>query len=233
MGLPDWYYDDLRHVGLDFSSEEEVGTYDARQQGAAEKEAARLRDLGLESGHVLADIGCGTGILACEAAKMCSFVHAVDISRPMLRAAETCATALGLSNMAFHNAGFLSVEMDDGALDLVTSQFALHHLPDFWKAAALVRMRRMLRPGGRVFLRDVVFTCDPDEIPDAVERWIAWMRENSGYEREEVAGHVREEHSTFAWVMEGLIERAGLRLLSASYENEVYGTYVAERPAGS
>ena len=37
-----------------------------------------------------------------------------------------------------------------------------------------------------------------------------------------------DEHSTFGWIMEGLIARAGFRLQSAEYDNEVYGEYIAE-----
>jgi hypothetical protein len=48
--------------------------------------------------------------------------------------------------------------LDGPPADLVTTKYALHHLPDFRKAAALVRINRMLRPVGRLFLRDVVFS---------------------------------------------------------------------------
>ena len=40
--------------------------------------------------------------------------------------------------------------------DLVISEYALHHLPDFWKAVALERMAGFLRPGGTLRLRDLV-----------------------------------------------------------------------------
>jgi len=93
---------------------------------------------------VLADLGCGTGALACEVARACAFVHLMDVSRPMLRAAERRARALGLQNVAFRHAGFLSFDLRAGAVDLITTKYALHHLPDFWKAVALSRMHRAL-----------------------------------------------------------------------------------------
>jgi putative AdoMet-dependent methyltransferase len=122
----------------------------------------------------------------------------------------------------------LSFEFESGALDFATTQFALHHLPDFWKSVALTRIRRTLKLGGKLYLRDVVFVCEPERISETVERWIDWMGKNTGYARGEVAQHVREEHSTFGWIMEGLIARAGFRLLAAEYDNEVYGEYIAE-----
>ena len=45
--------------------------------------------------------------------------------------------------------------------------------------------------------------------------------------------HVRDEHSTFGWVIEGLIKEAGFTLESATYTAPVYGTYLARKPAGN
>src|ERR1700734_2740886 len=130
--IPDWRYDDRRQVGLDFEDEAQVATYDERQSASAERERALLERLGVGRGQVVADIGCGTGLLAYEAAKLGAFVHAVDISSPM-RGAARRAAAEGLNAIAFHNAGFLSFELGQGTLDVLLTQFALHHLPDFWK----------------------------------------------------------------------------------------------------
>ena len=80
MTQPDWWYDDLRQVGLDFADPAEVATYDERQ-GATEREArALLQNLGVGRETTVADIGCGTGLLACEAARMGRSVRAIDIS---------------------------------------------------------------------------------------------------------------------------------------------------------
>lgn len=71
--LPDWHYDEARQVGLDFADGTEVASYDERQNGSLDEDRALLRDLGLALSHVLADIGCGTGLLA--AAGLCRDVH--------------------------------------------------------------------------------------------------------------------------------------------------------------
>lgn len=224
----DWVYDDLRQVGLDFEDEREVETYDARQGGSAVKDAALLERLGVGAGTAMADIGCGTGIMACQAAAMGARVQAVDVSSAMLRAVAQRADHAGVALDRRH-AGFLTFEATD--LDLVTSKFALHHLPDFWKAAALVRIHDALKPGGRLYLEDVVFNCAPADVAETVEAWIGYMTAQTGYTRDDVACHVRDEHSTFGWIMERLITEAGFTLLQASYEEPVYATYLAERPA--
>lgn len=229
MERPDWYYVDLKQVGLDFADAAQVDSYDERQASDPLEDRDLLDRLNVGAGDIVADIGCGTGMLACEAAARAKLVHAVDISAEMLRATLGRAKKMGLTNLAAHQAGFLSYEIDDGSLDLVTTKFALHHLPDLWKGVALSRLHRSLKAGGRLFIRDVVFSCDPAEVPAVAENWIAWMGENTGYAREEVAMHIREEHSTYAWLMTGLIERAGFRIVSADVSLRIYADYVAER----
>lgn len=230
MTAPDWYYDDLQQVGIDFDDPTEVADYDDRQGNSPQAADDLIDRLGLAVSDVVADIGCGTGVFACAAAQRCRQVHAIDVSKAMLDRASRRAGDMGLSNILFHHAGFLSFSIDDGSLDWITTTFALHHLPDFWKALALARIYRALKPGGRLYLKDVVFSCLPAEIPTAVERWARWMMTNTGYSRDDVAVHVREEHSTLSWIMEGLIEEAGFQLASAHHEREVYGEYLAEKP---
>ena len=105
MRSADWYRDDLRHVGLDFSDPIQVTTYDARQRSTDEAAASLLRDLGVKPGDALADIGCGTGVLACQAALAGCRVLAVDISQGMLAAARSRAQTLGAPGIDFQQAG--------------------------------------------------------------------------------------------------------------------------------
>lgn len=227
MKQSDWYYDDLRQVGLDFDDERQVQSYDDRQSSTTEEDRRLLDTLGLSADDVIADVGCGTGILACEAAKRCAKAHALDISTAMLAAAKRRAGELNLSNVEFHRMGFLSADLPAGSLDLITSKFALHHLPDLWKGVALARLHGFLKPGGRLFLRDVVFSCAPGEFADVAEGWCDWMAANTGYSREDVACHIREEHSTYSWILEGLIRAAGFSLESATYDGTAYGDLLA------
>jgi SAM-dependent methyltransferase len=226
MTQPDWWYDDLKQVGLDFEDDAEVATYDTRQGGSLEADRALLAGLGVDRDTAVADIGCGTGLLACAAAQMARSVRAIDISAPMLAAARARAANLGLHNIAFERAGFLSFAAS-GDLDLIVSKNALHHLPDLWKAVALTRMRDALRPGGRIYIRDVVFPGPPDALARTVESWIGWMTRETGYSRAEVATHVRDEHSTFGWILARMIDEAGFRRLRETHDG-VYAAYLAE-----
>ena len=51
----------------------------------------------------------------------------------------------------------------------------------------------------------------------------------SGYSRADGACHVREEHSTFGWILERMISEAGFTLLERTHDG-VYATYLAEAP---
>lgn len=226
----DWYYDDMKHVGVDFSDPLQVATYDARQRSTDAAASALLDELGLRSGQVLADFGCGTGVLACQAALKGCEVHAVDISAQMLQATLRRGEMLGACGLHVQQAGFLSFALPAGSLDCATTQYALHHLNDFWKLVALQRIHAALKPGATFLLRDVVYSCHPSELKETVDAWLKWMQEERGYSRDENVTHVREEHSTFAWVMEGLLERAGFRLQQAQYARGVYATYICRRP---
>ena len=235
--MADWYYDDLRQVGLDFEDVAAVEAYDRNQRASAEEDLALLDQLGLNADHVVIDIGCGTGAFALEAARRCRTVYAVDVSASMLACTRRRAARHNLSNMEFRRAGFLSYAHDGPPADMLVTKYAFHHLPDFWKSVALLHMNEMLRPAGRLFLSDVVFSFPMTEHRHEIDAWIARMAKPSGegFTAADFATHVRDEHSTYDWILEGLIERAGFRIDRKDRWDAVYADYTctktADRPA--
>src|SRR6201987_1098274 len=83
----DWYYNQRRQIGLDTAV---ASIYDRHADSALRARAA-LTMLGVQKGWRVADIGCGNGVLACEAALMGAEVDAIDISPAMLALAEVYA----------------------------------------------------------------------------------------------------------------------------------------------
>src|SRR5262245_7537434 len=126
----DWFYNDRPQLGVDFAIDDPSADYHQVQRERADRARSTLKALGVGPGCRLADIGCGSGILACEAAAMGATVDAVDISPAMLRLTEVHAADLGVS-IATQATGFLSFACKPGSLDVVVSEFALHQLPDF------------------------------------------------------------------------------------------------------
>ena len=76
-------------------------------------------------------------------------------------------------NVEVAHARFLTYRHSGPPADLVYSRYALHHLPDFWKAIALVRAADMLRSGGVLRLWDVVYGFEPQDADRHIEAWIA------------------------------------------------------------
>jgi ubiquinone/menaquinone biosynthesis C-methylase UbiE len=193
-----------------------------------------LVDLGLDSTATLVDFGAGTGTFALAAARRCAEVVAVDVSRAMLAVAVEEADRLRVANVRFAEAGFLTYDHAGPPVDFVYSRNALHHLPDFWKAVALDRVARMLKPGGYLRLRDLVFSFKAGDAAEAIEAWLvnAPMHAHEGWTRSEREKDVREEHVTFSWLLEPLLERAGFDLTDVDYdETRIYGAYTCRRRA--
>src|SRR5207253_342132 len=131
------------------------GTGAHRAEALRLAEACRARATHAPPGSAAVD-SCGNGVLACEAALMGAEVDAIDISPAMLALAEIQARDRKV-RIRTQSAGLLSFAYQPNSYDLVVSEFALHHLPDFWKAVALARIFCALKPGSSFYLRDIVF----------------------------------------------------------------------------
>jgi hypothetical protein len=90
----------------------------------------------------------------------------------------------------------------------------------------------MLRRGGVLRLWDVVYSFEPSDADRHIEAWIEQTMAadvERGWTRAELAEHVREEHSTFTWLLEPMIERAGFELVEADYSDSVFARYVCRK----
>lgn len=228
---PSWQYNEFKIVGRDYGSQSEVDIYDASH--------ADFRDINAESDRVLdileiketdtlIDFGSGTGIFAIQAARRCRRVCAVDVSQAMIDLASSKAAQANLSNIEFHHAGFLTYEHQAEAADAIVSTFAFHHLPDFWKGIALERMNRMLKPNGQLYIHDVIL-----ESANALANISTFIQKQAAaggdFLREDAEGHFQDEYSTYDWVMDGLLSRAGFAIKSKTIEGGVIGTYLCIR----
>src|SRR6195952_2685337 len=222
----DWYYSERRlRPGL----ESAVVSIDDRRDDSDIRARAALVMLGVQRGWRVADIGCGNGVLACEAAQIGAEVDAIDISPAMLALVEIQAKDRKVA-IRTQSAGLLSFAYQPDTYDLVVSEFALHHLPDFWKAVALSRIYGALKPGSSFYLRDIVFVGTPDGTERDVEAWADFNIKNHGFARDSVVTHMRDEYSTFGWVIERMLVDAGFTLTSVDYRAPLHGTYLLRKP---
>ena len=100
----------------------------------------------------VADLGCGTGQLAAALAPFVGRVVAVDASAAMLQAAKK--RLHGFDNVELRRGDLEALPIDDARLDAATLALVLHHLPE--PDAALREVSRVLKPGGRLLIVDML-----------------------------------------------------------------------------
>jgi ArsR family transcriptional regulator len=106
----------------------------------------------LDPEWAVGDLGCGTGHVAAALAPFVRQVIAVDRSNDMLQAARR--RARDLPNVDVRRGELEALPIQDDALDAATLLLVLHHLPD--PVAALTEASRVLRPGGRLLICDML-----------------------------------------------------------------------------
>jgi SAM-dependent methyltransferase len=116
----------------------------------------------------------------------------------------------------------------------VYTRNALHQLPDFWKALALDRIARVLRPGGVLRLRDLIYDFRPADAEGIFLGWFehAAVDPADGYTGEDYAEHIRTEFSTFRWLLEPMLTAAGFEIVAVEFERHLYGAYTCIKRAG-
>lgn len=224
MTAPSWYPDEVALAGRENLDMDHVARYDGKMDSGAKDELSILQSHGLTEHSTLVEFGAGTGQFTVEAARACAHVTAVDVSPPMLGYLEKKLSDRELTNVTLVNAGFLSYIHSGEPVDYVYSRYALHHLPDFWKAIALGRMRNLLAPGGLCRLWDVVYDFNPAEATERIEAWCAQggTSIDGEWSRDEFEEHIRDEHSTFRWLLEPMMHRAGFEILDVQYTAKTF-----------
>ena len=160
----------------------------AQELGYPEPELSRVPDATVESfagvanhwllgrvhpGEVVLDLGCGAGTDLLVAAQMTGptgGVIGVDMTPAMLERAAASAREMGLANVELHEALIERLPLEDGSVDVLISNGVIDLVPD--KDAVFDEIDRVLRPGGRLQLADVVIHHEVSE--DARARIDLW-----------------------------------------------------------
>lgn len=225
---PSWILDEIAHAGPEHLDPAFIAGYD-RKQGYPDpaEDLAVLREHGIGPHATVIDLGAGTGQFALAAAPLVRRLVAVDISPAMLAVLRERVARAGLDNVECVRAGFLSYEHTGAPADAVYTRNALHQLPDFWKGVALERIAGLLRPGGVLRLRDLIFDFQPAEAGAILDGWLddAARDPSRGYTREDFAEHLRTEFSTFRWLLEPMLAAAGFAVESVGFDGSIYGAY--------
>ena len=126
-------------------------------------------------GETVLDIGSGCGFDCFIAAKMVGptgKVIGVDMTDAMLEKSRETADALGLAQLEFKKGFAEELPVPDSSVDVIISNGVLNLTPD--KYASFVEVYRVLKPGGRLYLADVVvYKPVPDAAKEIVDLWTA------------------------------------------------------------
>jgi len=160
----------------------------AQELGYPEPELSRVPDATVESfagvanhwvlgriepGEVVLDLGCGAGTDLLIAAQMTGpegHVIGVDMTTTMLDRVRESARELGIENLELHESLIESLPLQDDSVDVVISNGVIDLVPD--KGVVFDEIDRVLRPGGRLQLADVVIHHEVSE--DARKRIDLW-----------------------------------------------------------
>ncbi len=115
---------------------------------------------------VAADLGSGTGLLSLALADRVGAVWAIDRSRAMCEYLATKAQSAAADNVRVVHASVTSLPLVDGSVDLAVSSYCFHELTDAEKLVSLGEAFRVLAPGGRLVLADMMFSLSVNTARD-------------------------------------------------------------------
>jgi arsenite methyltransferase len=128
---------------------------------------------GIETGATVLDLGCGAGTDLLIAAQMVGpdgRAIGIDMTASMLDRARASAREMGLGNVELHEGLIESLPVEDESVDIVISNGVVDLVPD--KDAVFAEIDRVLKPGGRLQIADVVIHKEVSE--DARKRIDLW-----------------------------------------------------------
>ena len=129
----------------------------------------------IQHGETVLDVGSGAGFdcfIAGQAVGPAGKVIGVDMTDAMLDKARATALEMGLAQLEFRHGFIEELPVPDGSMDVAISNGVINLCPDKYKA--FEEVFRTLKPGGRLYLADIVVHKPvPDAAKANVDLWTA------------------------------------------------------------
>jgi ubiquinone/menaquinone biosynthesis C-methylase UbiE len=125
-----------------------------------------LEALQPQSGETVLEVGPGTGYYTLSVARTVARLHVFDLQQDMLDHTMRCAAATGIANIEPRRGDARSLPYDDASFDAAYLVTVLGEIPD--QDAALRELRRVLRPGGRLVVGELLG--DPHMVAEGALR---------------------------------------------------------------
>jgi SAM-dependent methyltransferase len=118
----------------------------------------------IREGETVLDVGCGAGtdlLLAARAVGSAGLAIGVDFTDAMRAVAQASAAEMGFDQVDGRDGHALDLPVDDGTVDVVISNGVINLTPN--KVRAFREIKRVLKPGGRLYLADIILEAELSE----------------------------------------------------------------------
>jgi len=127
----------------------------------------------IEMAHVTADdtvldLACGSGLVACEFAKVAKQVTGIGITEKMIEQARERQKELGLTNLGWDIGTVLPLPCESESFSIVITRYSFHHFLD--PEAVLKEMCRICKTGGKVLIADAALPADKADAYNYMEK---------------------------------------------------------------
>lgn len=188
----------------------------------------------LSPGDTLLDIGCGAGNLTLRLLQEVHPLdcHLVDLSLPMLVRAEQRVRTTGCGSVSTYQSDLRTLPFEEDTFDCIVAGAVLHHLRDDadW-SATFQQIHRWLKPGGRLYVSDLVHFEEPGIQKVMWDRYGDYLESigGSGY-RDKVFAYIDKEDSPRSLPFQiELLRQCGFRHYDILHRNSAFACYYASK----
>lgn len=195
---------------------------------------AKTAALHVRPGGRILDLGCGAGNFTLRVMKETGPLHChlVDLSLQMLKKAESRVAKAGARSVETCQSDLRAVEFADGTFDAILAGAVLHHLREDRDWESVFRLlRKWLKPGGRLYVADLVIFDSPSVQDMMWKRYGAYLSSLGGEAyRNKVFAYIDKEDSPRSLPFQtSLLQKSGFSSWDVLHRNGVFVCYCAEK----